>query len=342
MPSADQDFLNALKPKINATLSNLMTASKNHATSFGMSPVSLLDAAASHLSATIVDLVRLLKIRRTTGGSRMQLESRHEPMPTLSESAHVNAAASPPPPAPPTKPNGYLSGGMSSVKNALGSLGIGSLPVIGGGVVGGTQRDSARDAGPSSSGVVSPTDAGSFRDVQQSSYEHPPAAKSRPSPDSGASNSTWQRGHAGHGSKQSVSSNRGFDNYGDRTISPVPSQQQQQHSQPQPYEPSGFDRPNAQPVMDQLSPSYHDREQHDQYASPAPSGSAYGVEAEASPYGGTAYDDRGVYQRQDVSNGGSILTYGAPEQVAEQEQPEETNRDELKVRHENGERYIEI
>lgn len=66
LSSADQDRLNLLKSKTHATLSNLMTASKNHAMSFGVSPVSLLDAAASHLSATVVDLIRLLKVRRTS------------------------------------------------------------------------------------------------------------------------------------------------------------------------------------------------------------------------------------------------------------------------------------
>lgn len=118
----DQDQLESLKANVNATLSNLMTASKNHATSFGVSPVSLVDAAASHLANTVVDLVRLLKIRRTTagggggGGGRIA----HDPMPPLAESP-----ASPPPPMPPSKPNGYLSGGIGSVKSALGAIGLG-------------------------------------------------------------------------------------------------------------------------------------------------------------------------------------------------------------------------
>lgn len=104
LTSSDQDLVNSLKGKVNATLSNLMTASKNHAMSFGVSPVSLLDAAASHLAATIVELVRILKIRRSTGGSsgggnRMSLGPsdalgfggrggyNHEPMPPLPEFA---------------------------------------------------------------------------------------------------------------------------------------------------------------------------------------------------------------------------------------------------------------
>ncbi|GAA5923228.1 uncharacterized protein JCM15063_003576 [Sporobolomyces koalae] len=149
----DQDIVNSLKAKINATLSNLMTASKNHATSFGVSPVSLLDAAASHLASTIVELVRILKIRRTSGNngpirsgslgaastsSRFQ----REPMPPLPEdNASYRSAASPPTQreplpqtSPPPKSNGYVSGGVSSLvssstagmRNALEAMGIAS------------------------------------------------------------------------------------------------------------------------------------------------------------------------------------------------------------------------
>ncbi|CAG8571685.1 17_t:CDS:10 [Ambispora gerdemannii] len=60
----DKDKLYSLKTKLSATLTNLMTAAKNHATGGGISPVSLLDAAASHLTETIVKLVKLIKLRR--------------------------------------------------------------------------------------------------------------------------------------------------------------------------------------------------------------------------------------------------------------------------------------
>ncbi|BGP44719.1 component of the polarisome [Rhodotorula kratochvilovae] len=104
LPFSEQDLVNSLKVKINATLSNLLTACKNHATSFGVSPVSLLDAAASHLAATVVELVRILKIRRTTGpsssgrgGVRSSLDpsaafgfrNGHDPLPSLREDAHA-------------------------------------------------------------------------------------------------------------------------------------------------------------------------------------------------------------------------------------------------------------
>ena len=54
-----------LKMKVLVTANNLITAAKNFAMSKGLSPVSLLDAAASHVSAAIVELVRLVKVRRT-------------------------------------------------------------------------------------------------------------------------------------------------------------------------------------------------------------------------------------------------------------------------------------
>ena len=52
-----------LKAKVSATANNLITAAKNFAMSHGLSPVSLLDAAASHLSASIVELARMVKVR---------------------------------------------------------------------------------------------------------------------------------------------------------------------------------------------------------------------------------------------------------------------------------------
>ena len=54
-----------LKARVSATANNLITASKNFAASGGMSPVSLLDAAASHLVAALVELLRAVKVRAT-------------------------------------------------------------------------------------------------------------------------------------------------------------------------------------------------------------------------------------------------------------------------------------
>lgn len=54
-----------LKSRVSSTANNLITASKNFASSAGISPVSLLDAAASHLVAAVVELLRVAKIRTT-------------------------------------------------------------------------------------------------------------------------------------------------------------------------------------------------------------------------------------------------------------------------------------
>ncbi|KAK4237049.1 hypothetical protein C8A03DRAFT_35044 [Achaetomium macrosporum] len=54
-----------LKSRVSSTANNLITASKNFASSAGVSPVSLLDAAASHLVAAVVELLRAVKIRAT-------------------------------------------------------------------------------------------------------------------------------------------------------------------------------------------------------------------------------------------------------------------------------------
>lgn len=65
-----------LKSKLSATANNLITASKNFASAGGLSPVSLLDAAASHLTAAVVDLLHTVKIRPTPPG---ELEDNDEP-----------------------------------------------------------------------------------------------------------------------------------------------------------------------------------------------------------------------------------------------------------------------
>ena len=54
-----------MKTKLANTGNNLITASKNFASSNGLSPVSLLDAAASHVSCAVLELVRLVKVRPT-------------------------------------------------------------------------------------------------------------------------------------------------------------------------------------------------------------------------------------------------------------------------------------
>lgn len=68
----DIEALKALRERAEATLSNLVAASKTHATSSGMSPVSLLDAAASHVSSTITEIGRTICIRKASKAEQDQ------------------------------------------------------------------------------------------------------------------------------------------------------------------------------------------------------------------------------------------------------------------------------
>jgi len=68
------------KSRIAATANNLTTAAKNHATGCGLSPVSLLDAAASHLTASVIELVKLVRIRPTQEGESDDEEFAEEPV----------------------------------------------------------------------------------------------------------------------------------------------------------------------------------------------------------------------------------------------------------------------
>ncbi|KAN0074507.1 hypothetical protein V8E55_011919 [Tylopilus felleus] len=64
--NVDIHHLRSLRERLEATLSNLVAATKTHAMSSGMSPVSLLDAAASRVSATVTDISRMICIRKAT------------------------------------------------------------------------------------------------------------------------------------------------------------------------------------------------------------------------------------------------------------------------------------
>ncbi|KAJ3102582.1 component of the polarisome [Phlyctochytrium bullatum] len=59
----DKENLETVKGRLSGALTGLMHAAKNHATNFGSSPISALEGAASNLTATIVDLVKIFKLR---------------------------------------------------------------------------------------------------------------------------------------------------------------------------------------------------------------------------------------------------------------------------------------
>ena len=75
-PSKDEKIQEKqkLRVRVSATANNLITASRNYAISKGLSPVSLLDAAASHLTSSIIELVRVVKVRPTPTQELEELE----------------------------------------------------------------------------------------------------------------------------------------------------------------------------------------------------------------------------------------------------------------------------
>ncbi|KAG0148831.1 hypothetical protein CROQUDRAFT_654438 [Cronartium quercuum f. sp. fusiforme G11] len=73
----DREKLDGLKARINATLSNLITAAKNHVVSMGLSPISLLDAASSHLSFSMIELVKLVGMRKADAMEVERYETMH-------------------------------------------------------------------------------------------------------------------------------------------------------------------------------------------------------------------------------------------------------------------------
>ncbi|KAF2822362.1 hypothetical protein CC86DRAFT_409973 [Ophiobolus disseminans] len=80
MPSPEKQQAK-LKSRVSATANNLITATKNHVSNGGISPVSLLDAAASHLSTAIVELVKHVKVRPTPQNEMEGDEEDDRPMP---------------------------------------------------------------------------------------------------------------------------------------------------------------------------------------------------------------------------------------------------------------------
>ncbi|RMZ80829.1 hypothetical protein DV737_g2810, partial [Chaetothyriales sp. CBS 132003] len=76
-----------LKSKVSVTANNVITASKNYAAAGGLSPVSLLDAAASHLATAVVDLVHMVQIKPTPTS---ELENDDEPAELLPSTDYFN------------------------------------------------------------------------------------------------------------------------------------------------------------------------------------------------------------------------------------------------------------
>lgn len=67
-----------LKARVTGTANSLITATKQHAASHGLSPVALLDAAASNLTAAVVELIKSVRIRPSSKDELQDLEAVNE------------------------------------------------------------------------------------------------------------------------------------------------------------------------------------------------------------------------------------------------------------------------
>ncbi|WFD21048.1 component of the polarisome [Malassezia caprae] len=94
-----REDVHSLKMSLSEALSNLMAASRNHASSQGLAPVSLVDAAATHVATAVVELIKLLKLRHVPKPAEDDA-SLDSPGDTTAPSGlkplHMRGAASPP------------------------------------------------------------------------------------------------------------------------------------------------------------------------------------------------------------------------------------------------------
>ena len=94
----DDPKVRKLTTRLSATANNLITATKNHVSSQGLSPVSLVDAAASHLTSTVVDLVKVVKMRPGSGTTFRSEDDAHSDHSRYSETPLTSPLASTSPP----------------------------------------------------------------------------------------------------------------------------------------------------------------------------------------------------------------------------------------------------
>ena len=77
-PRGSEDFMKRrkkLEARVASTTNNLITVCKNHAVANGLAPVALVDAAASHLTAGVVDYIKIMKVKPSYEG---ELEDRDD------------------------------------------------------------------------------------------------------------------------------------------------------------------------------------------------------------------------------------------------------------------------
>ena len=99
LTAQQREDVHSLKTSMSDALSNLMTACRHHASSQGLSPVSLVDAAATHVATAVVELIKLLKLRHVPKPAEddASLDSPNDStMPSGLKPLHMRGAASPP------------------------------------------------------------------------------------------------------------------------------------------------------------------------------------------------------------------------------------------------------
>jgi hypothetical protein len=65
----DQSRRAELRGRLSAAANNLITATKAHSSASGLAPVGLVDAAAGHLTAAVVDVVRVFKVQKASSST---------------------------------------------------------------------------------------------------------------------------------------------------------------------------------------------------------------------------------------------------------------------------------
>ncbi|KAJ1980242.1 component of the polarisome [Dimargaris cristalligena] len=73
--SNDLERLRGYRSRLSTTLHGLTTAAKNHASGMGLSPLSLLESAAGHTTAAVIDIVRTIKLRPNSSSDSLTLSS---------------------------------------------------------------------------------------------------------------------------------------------------------------------------------------------------------------------------------------------------------------------------
>lgn len=81
----------ALKSRVSRSANSLITATRNHVSSMGLSPVSLLDAAAGNVTAAVVEYLKAVGIKATPGDDLQPSMDVDDGYTTLAPTIHVPA-----------------------------------------------------------------------------------------------------------------------------------------------------------------------------------------------------------------------------------------------------------